>query len=472
MSWSRVWGSVLVIWVAVWSVWPMVRNQHLITNIGSDGWLITWIMNQPAFSFQGNAFYPYKNVLAYSDMFKVSRVVGGGSFARTMVVGQLATMLVVYWWWSRLFKNDGAAAVGAVALGLSQIRWEYQVHMQMWSMQYWLIGSWLVGSWFTDNKKWKLYLGVVLLGLQIYESPLPVYFAAAVLGMGLWVWGLKVNKHLVVAAMMFLAVVFPAVRVYGSVAREFNFRRDIREAAHNSISVNDLWGKFWSPGLVVLLAVAALRGRSGKGRKWLTATLVFGLVMAMGPVVKWQGKTVKIFNTPIPLPYAAAYYVVPGWQGFRTPSRWLWLSAFAASGLIALGLAKRERGVAWGAVVCVAVAVVGGTKLTRVVELPQKIPAVYQWLKNQPGKIVLEVPAYSWPQEQIEVERMYYSLMTGKTLVNGFSGFTPPLVYKLAADPIGNIPSGTDYVVVHDKNFKLTGKILYQDEENSVYAGN
>lgn len=459
----------LVIGIGLWSVWPMVKDKRLISNTGSDAWLITWIMNQPLLSFEGNVFYPYKNVLGYSDMFKLSKILSGGWFALAMVIGQVATMLVVYLWWVHFAKaSRTGAAIGAIVFGLTQIRWEYQVHLQMWSMQYWLMAVGFIFLWLRNGGVWKLYLGTVLLGLQIYESPLPVYFAAAVLSAQGSVLRRKINKHLVIACGLFFIIIFPAVWVYRGVAKEFGFRRDIREAAHNSIGVDDLWGRFWSPGLVVLLAVALLRDRKLGEVKWLGIILIFSLVMAMGPVVKWQGKTVKLFDKAIPLPYAAAYYTVPGWQGFRTPSRWLWLSAFAASGLIAGGLKNVKGKKLW---LGVGVAIIGGTKLTNVVSLPEEIPNVYKWLKDQPGKTVLELPAHTWPREQIEVGRMYYSLYHGKTLVNGFSGFTPPLVYQLAKDPIGYVPVGTDYIVVHDKSFTLPGKILYEDEEDTVYSG-
>ena len=80
------------------------------------------------------------------------------------------------------------------------------------------------------------------------------------------------------------------------------------------------------------------------------------------------------------------------------------------------------------------------------------------------------MPAYSWPHEQIEVERMYYSLYHGKTLVNGFSGFTPPLVYRLAQDPLANLPGGVDYIIDHRSGLQIPGKIVYKDEKNTVYS--
>lgn len=463
--------------VCLYSVWPMVANRNLITNIGSDGLLLTWIMNQPLWSWQGNVFYPHKNVLGYSDMHKVSGLVSGGNFATAMILGQIATMMVVYLWWRRW--GMWPAAVGVVVLAVSQIRFEYQVHLQMWSMQYWLLGSWLVGSWFTDNKNWKLFLGSILLGLQIYESPLPLLFAVAILiAQGLML-KTKINEHVLLAGLMFLAIVFPAVRVYVGVSREFNFVRDIREAAHNSISVDDLWGHFWSPGLIILLVVALLHsahfrpplnlreGIKEGDTAWLWAILLIGLIMALGPVLKWQDKTVKLFGKYfVPLPYGIVYHAVPGMGGFRTPSRWLWLSAFASSGLIAYGFKdiNYKKGV-----LLLGVAIIGGSRLTNVMALPE-IPKVYQWLKDQPGKIVLEAPVFTWPQEAIETQRMYFSLYHGKTLVNGYSGFTPPLVFRLAADWKNNIPPGVDYIISHDPQIKYPKPILYADEKNTVYS--
>ncbi len=449
----------ILILAGLYSVWPEVLNRNLVPNVGSDVFLLTWIMHQPLLSFQGNIFYPYKNVLAYSDMHKISAAITGGNFAVAMIFGQVATMLVVYFWWRKW--GQWPAVVGTVVLALSQIRFEYRVHLQMWSMQYWLAAVGLIIYGLNKSKSWLLYLGFGILGLQIYESPLPILFSAALLVIYGLINKTKVTKPLVLAMVLFSIIIFPAVRVYRGVSQEFNFVRDIREAAHNSISVDDLWGHFWSPGLVVLLAVAHLKNRHDS--KFLLTIFAIGLIMSLGPVLKWQGQTVKFFGKYfVPLPYGIVYYVVPGMGGFRTPSRWLWLSAFAASGIIAAGINRRYA-------LCLGVAIIGGTRLMNVVQLPD-VPAVYQWLKTQPGRVVLEIPVYTWPQEKYEVERMYFSLYHGKTLVNGYSGFTPPLVYKLTADPKNNIPAGVDYIISHDPKVRFSNKILYADEKDIVYS--
>jgi hypothetical protein len=445
--------------------------------------------------FDGNIFYPYRNVLAYSDMFFVTGlwtypiiqlthnpgIVNG----LAMAAGQLVTMLFMYWWWLKLSHNQWASMVGVMAFGLSQIRMEYQVHVQMWELQYTLIATWLIITWLEDKKNWKLYLGAGLLGLQVWESLLPVYFAGLVIAAKLISQGfnntlsnpplnssrrlaLRVRggskKGVILAVLMFGVIAAPPLMAYWGVGREFNYRRDIREAAHNSISINDIWGKFASPGLYILFAAAVWQiikfqilnskfqselktspllfpspdSGEGLGEKsryigWLLVVLIASLIMALGPVVKWQGETVKMGGKiPIPLPYAAAYYLVPGWDALRTPSRWMWVAGWAGSGLIALGFMKYDlRFMDKKIWILLLIAVVGGTRITKVRKLPtfETMPGVYKWLARQPGKVVLEVPM---GDENIEADRMVYSLYHGKKLVSGFSGFTPPGYYEMA----------------------------------------
>jgi len=168
--------------ILLWSVWPMVTNLSRVADIGNDGKLLSWIMSHRGVSFDANVFYPHKNVLAYSDMLKISglvtwpfvKILGNPGVASgvALVLGQILTGLVLFEWWKKMFGNGWSAVIGVTAFLLSKIRFEYQVHLQMWGMQYWLVGSWLVGSWFTDKKIWKLYLffqGVLLYYLKLHR---------------------------------------------------------------------------------------------------------------------------------------------------------------------------------------------------------------------------------------------------------------------------------------------------------------
>lgn len=466
------WGLVIVFLVALWSVWPMLQNPSRVPDIGSDGVLIIWIMNQQRL-FEGTNFYPYHNTLAYSDRFLLSELSTrlpvlltynpAVAFGFAMIFGQVLTMVLIYQWWSYLFKSPTSAAIAAIAFGLSQIRFEYQVHLQMWSMQYWLLGLLLI---WRKPTKINIYLGFILLGLQFWESPLPVYFAITVLLLMPQRW----TKHHLVGLVLMGLIIFPMAKAYLGVSREFHFERDIREAAHNAISIDDLWGHFASFGLYILAAFALLL--RPKKVNWLWGILIISLLLAFGPALKWQGKTIKVFHLPIPMPYAPAYYLVPGFGGLRTPSRWLFLTAFAMSGIIAAGLAK-HRFSKIDILACLAIAILEGTLVTHVKDIPSpaNYPAVYQWLESQPGKIVLELPAYTWPHEATETYRMLYNLEDNKTLVNGYSGFTPPLPYQLAKTPF--VPVGVDYVVVHKDEGevgKIKGRLVWQNETTSVYS--
>lgn len=489
-----IWGLLIVTGIAIWSVWPMLQNPSRITDIGSDGALLTWIMNQPRL-FEGTNFYPYHNTLAYSDRHLLTelatrlpvKLTGNPvvAFSFAMVLGQILTMLLIYLWWTLMFKNPWAACAAAVAFGLSQIRFEYQVHLQMWSMQYWLLG--ILVLWRRPTTV-KIYLSFALLGLQFWESPLPVYFAILVLSAKCLVLRPKMTNHHVFGALLAALIIFPLAKTYLDVSREFHFQREIREAAHNAISIDDLWGHFASLGLYILFAIAILQlkrhpeQREGSRLdsssstqndiKMLSAILIISLLLAFGPALKWHGQTIKIFHLPIPMPYAPAYYLIPGFTAFRTPSRWLFVTALAMSGLIAAGLGPRKFS-KLKLIALLAVAILAGTHLIHIKDMPtpDHYPTVYQWLRKQPGKIVLELPVYTWPQEAIESYRMLYGLGTGKTWVNGYSGFTPPLVFQLAQSPF--VPKGVDYVIVHmdqGQVGKIEGRLVWQDETTRVYS--
>ncbi len=506
---------IAILAIALWGVWGASVNMAGVPKIGYDGILLTWIFNQAAGNiagfvsggvgnlFMGNIFYSYTNVLAYSDMHFLSALTGqigvlmtsnfAGAFGFNMVFGQMATMMILYLFLTRFLKTSKVAALIAVtAFGLSQIRWQYQVHLQMWSMQYWLVGTWLMISGLEKKILWKTMLGAGVLGLQVWESLLPVYFAATLIIAYCVLHKTKICKRQVLFGLCLFAVVsYLPAKAYWDVSREFSYQRSIRDAANGGMGLDELFTKFWSPGLMVLLIVTALRAKyeilrtKNRDVLWLVVVMIVGLILAMGPTLKWQGKTVKIAGRyPIPMPYAVLYYTVPGMNAFRTPSRWIWVFGFGATGLIGLGLTGTKKAKLAGLMGCLVVAIAGGTRLEKWRPMPgtNSFPPVYKWLVNQPGKVVLEVPVYLWGEhEQIEEYRMVYSLMHKKRLVNGFSGFTPPDFIKNVAG-INNggylKMRGVDYVIVHRDECKLMGlpctiegdenKIVWSDEKTVV----
>jgi len=125
---------ILVLAVSIYSVFPSIINfNNSLIYLGDDV-LITWILNQNIQKipydlgnlFQGNIFYPLKNTIIYSVVLLPSSIIGylpmklTGSFASAFnaahIFGQVASMLVVYFWFKEMFKDKWAAAIGSIAL--------------------------------------------------------------------------------------------------------------------------------------------------------------------------------------------------------------------------------------------------------------------------------------------------------------------------------------------------------------------
>ncbi len=533
-SWFPI---IFIIAVALWSVWPVIVSPHDSLVAGDEDVLITWILNQTIQKipnrlseiFQGNIFHPFKNTMAYSVLLIPSALLGlipaklTGfpvlAFNTAFIFGQVLTMLVTYLWFKEMTKNTLASLLGSIILGLSQIRFHHIVHLQMWTMQWWLISGWMIWKFSKYGKIRHLYLSAIFAVIQIWECLLPIYFILAT-GAFLLLFEFRkilkvknIRKHLIIALLLFFIFSSPVLFTYFSVSKQFDYVRPIREVAHFSMSINDLWGMYFSPVLYFFLIISLLMvlsfwkksrsvGRlieSQRNFKWIFTVGFVGLIMSLGPVLKWQGKTIKLFGRFfIPLPYGIFYYIIPGLNGLRSPARWLWLVAFAVSGLIAVIFAKNEAlptkvgsifsltkdscfisKLKFGdfaekcnkikhknqiIVLGILLAILGGTKVTdtKLIPTPNQYPKVYTWLEKQKGEVILELPIYTWGAGEIyknEMYRMLYSLKHRKKLVNGASGFYPPESEKLARDLWNDFPSNdlddeltnleVDYVIVH-----------------------
>ena len=174
-------------------------------------------------------------------------------------------------------------------------------------------------------------------------------------------------------------------------------------------------------------------------------------------------------------PFLILYRYVPGFEGLRAPTRchvfiMLVLAAFAAFGLRYLthklsGLKKSALSILAPLIIlveCLSLPI-------PCVSVPVKkaIPAVYQWLAEQKGEdfALLELP---FPQQgegvgSVECSRAYFSAYHWKRLVNGYSGYFPPLYSELrrrwnggcsAAQNIRDLKAlGVRYMVFHYSMF-------------------
>ena len=179
----------------------------------------------------------------------------------------------------------------------------------------------------------------------------------------------------------------------------------------------------------VQLSVYPLR-RLDRAFAWIAGS---AFVLSLGPILKIAGLTL-----PVPLPYAAFYYVVPGFAGMRAPGRFAEIvlligAVFAARGYDVL----RERVSAPAARAALLAAVTAASFLTAMsasiplVEYPDRatMPAAWKWIARQPGAFaILELPMPSSEAEESERDavRQIWVLHHGKARADGVSGFSSP----------------------------------------------
>jgi hypothetical protein len=137
------------------------------------------------------------------------------------------------------------------------------------------------------------------------------------------------------------------------------------------------------------------------------------------------------------------YRHVPGFEGLRAPTRihvfiMFVLAVFAAFGF--RSLTHRLSGLKKGALSVLASLVILVEYLSLpipLISVPVKknIPAVYQWLASQKGVdialVELPFPRSGQGVGSVECSRAYFSAYHWKLLVNGYSGYFPPLYSEL-----------------------------------------
>jgi hypothetical protein len=194
--------------------------------------------------------------------------------------------------------------------------------------------------------------------------------------------------------------------------------------------------------------------------------------LSLGPLPQALGRPIEIVA-----PYRLLYDYVPGYGGVRAPARFAMIVSFMLAvlgGYGAAALARTRRGrralLVLGAFFLLEATYTPFTvngmspsddfnppeaRLYR----PARAPAVYHVMAQQPaGSVVAELPI-GFPQ--FDVRAMYYSIVHGHPVLNGYSGFFPPHYSRLyyALSDISQQPeialqalraTGTTHVILHE----------------------
>ena len=468
--------------LAVVMTWPLVLQwrTHVVQDEGDpllQAWQVAWgghaLRTDASSLFQANTFWPLPDSLAFSDAlvgYAPFGLLGTGLQAATVRHGVLVvaaltfTVVTAHLLARELGVRPLPALLAGVVVGWAPWRLAHLGHLNILSTggialtflllargyrhRRWglVLAGWLVAAW-------QLSLGLGA-GLFFAYSLLAV---AAVAGVA-WLrrgrpWpGRAVVVATVVGCLVLVGTVgwqaVPYLRILDAHPEALRtpgyldlYSPPLRGLV-TAPAQSWLWGGLteglradmtWSPeqsrfvGLTALVAGVAgvVAGRQRRSlRIGLGVAVVVTGVLALGTSLAGGRFT-----------YLPLYEVLPGWQGIRTPGRWLvlttlalgLLAAFGADRLLGDGRVRWRRAVVVG---LVALAVLEGTGRTPVVEVPR--PSASE-VFAVPGPR-LHLPSTVTGDQVF----MLWSTAAGfPAVVNGASGFVPAELEQLRTDVAG-----------------------------------
>lgn len=225
-----------------------------------------------------------------------------------------------------------------------------------------------------------------------------------------------------------------------------------------------LKGRFWTFGLSFTSPIP----------RFYFWVLFSSFIFSLGPIIHSHGREIFKYG-----PYGFLYHYFPGFDGLRTPSRFMIMVAFSLSVLAGFGLngllAKFKRTKTKVLITTIASLLILFEYTSvpiRMASIPtgKNIPLVYQWLSKQKGDFpVLELPLPNEPSEVWrEAIRVYFSTYHWKRLVNGYSGYFPPDYDFLYQKGLKGFPSldtiallqkrGIKYLIIHFDEYEKSDR--------------
>ncbi|MBI2026115.1 MAG: hypothetical protein HYT06_01915 [Candidatus Levybacteria bacterium] len=518
---------------AVYITYPLIFNLgQFITGFGDQyleayvmNWVVHSLFTNPLGIFEGSIYYPYLNPIAYSETFITSSVLGiiplvlfkepiaivnFTLLSSIFMVGFFTFVLAFY-----LTKNFWASLISGLLLIFSPVLLDKKTHIQILSIQ-WIPISILFFIYFTKTFKSRyLFLSLLFFLLQIYNSFLPAYFLIffySIYLFFLWLRDRKTIKKIftrnnILIVLFSILLVIPIIKPYLDVNREYNAKRDIRDAIHFALQPEDLIylnehtifqplfmsisntqkytrtdeiktgyiGLVFSVLSLFVIFYCIKRFRKGNilQKSFLTTGLL-GLILSFGPALHFARQTI---HSPFPviLPYALFYYIIPGFSGFRNSARWEILFIFCLAVLIALILPiilKNFR----KAFLIYLVLILGivaeynfPMKFYKVLSISE-FPKVYEWIDATPkNSVFIFMPIFNWnsPNSAIELEREYFYTKSFRKTVNGYSGFSPQQWQKDVLYLFNNFPRAESINKI--KAMEVDFIVVNKDQYDSLY---
>jgi len=419
--------------------------------------------------YYGTFFAPDQSTLAYSDLFLTSAILTLpfrsvitspiAIFNLALILGFLLTILSSFLLFEYFLKDLWITTLAVLLFNFSGYHFHYLPHLQIFSLWPLFLSVYFFLRFQKENRPLFLTLFFCASTLQLAESIFPVYlifFAVILLVIPTVVEeshstnvrsfhslrSAKMTKYFLHFIPIWLFLLFPYYQLHTSLPEA---TRSIRDAAHFSLGLDQIFTQFHSWTLITIFTItqivewikakkkSAAEGPAPYARFLRTSKRLFcfSIIMSLGPVLKIFGQNIRIFGLPIPLPYALFYYLFPGFTGFRTPSRFIILALLAIVIIIGYQLKPIFEKLKTKTKFIILLLVLALLFLEA--DLPLKgypvninMHPVYQEVKKLPSEaVILELPIKLWnmPDHEIESIRSLYTLEHNHRRFGGFSGF-------------------------------------------------
>jgi hypothetical protein len=461
-------AALLFIALSAAMTWPLAPNLGSAVSDPGDPYINTWILDwdwyatfhQPLSLFHANAFYPARYALAYSEnLYGIAvllfplRAVGVGpltAYNIAMLAGFAFSGFAMYLLGLRLTGSWAAGVAAGVFYAFVPFRFIQLSHVQhVW-------GGWLPlllvmllrYAERPDRRRAMAFAAVfVLNGLTNIHYLFFGAFAA-----GLTAVLLLPRRHwreLALAMAGALLLLAPFLYPYAAVAKLYGMQRSWGEVIRYSAVATDwLPGQTDAerklyPGLLAYVTAAAALFVSRKRLPELALALLWIVIGFLGSL----GLNFEF--------HSFLFGAVPGFRAIRVPARWAVIAYIGLGMLIALATAALARRNRWVALlVPVAFAVHLWQAPVRWFLADARPPEVYTWLAQQDVRGVIELPM---DLETSDYEYLLRATAHHKPIVNGVSGFAPPLRDELSrlsrefSDALLDrlIEAKVDLVIVH-----------------------
>ena len=512
--------------LAITSMHWVVRNisAALPGDLG-DPLLNTWILAWDADRFlhgldgfwDAPMFFPYPSSLAYSE-----HLLGVAIFTAPLQwltdnpvlvynLVYLASFVLagtgMYLLTTSITGSRLAGMIGGMAFAFLPYRADQASHLQVLLYGWMPVGLWGLHRYFYSGQRKMLIVFALAFVLQGFSNGYFFYFFAAIVVIVACVEVIyRVRQRpimlvdLTCTALLMGAMVAPIAIAYLDVRTDMSlvrtrsemvmFSADTTSYLHASPDLS-LWGNtlqgggletklFPGFGLLTLAALGlitpfAFKTASKTNLKRLAATYgtvaAVSFVISLGPEPSFDG--ILLTTTG---PYDWLLSVIPGFDGLRVPARsaiavFLGLAVLASIAMRCLVDRLSRRAAIAVTLVIMTVIAAEGYHTRRMVPFhpdgPEAERATTEWLRQLPPGPAIVLPFYDRTDHVPNTMRsVYATLQHGHPLVNGFSGFSTPLVryfedstklrdYRQYNDVLNGLRAvGVRYVVIHGHRFR------------------